>query len=76
MNEKQLIEEAKKAREKAYAPYSTFKVGAAFLQQMEKCIMVVMWKMLPIVCVTVQKEQLYSVHMGMEIAHLLCCCRS
>jgi cytidine deaminase len=29
MDEQQLMEEAKKAREKAYAPYSKFKVGAA-----------------------------------------------
>ncbi|MGM9922879.1 MAG: cytidine deaminase [Bacillus sp. (in: firmicutes)] len=31
MEPKQLMEEAKKAREKAYVPYSNFKVGAALL---------------------------------------------
>ncbi|AZV44431.1 MULTISPECIES: cytidine deaminase [Peribacillus] len=31
MNQQQLIEEAKLAREKAYVPYSKFKVGAAVL---------------------------------------------
>ncbi|HKL72689.1 MAG TPA: cytidine deaminase [Candidatus Onthovivens sp.] len=31
MNEKELVELAKKARENAYAPYSKFKVGAAVI---------------------------------------------
>jgi cytidine deaminase len=31
MNEKELMEEAKKAREMAYVPYSNFQVGAALL---------------------------------------------
>nr|WP_147532396.1 cytidine deaminase [Bacillus marasmi] len=31
MNQKQIIEEAKVAREKAYVPYSKFKVGAALV---------------------------------------------
>lgn len=34
--EKLLIEEAKKAKEKAYAPYSNFKVGAALLTKSGK----------------------------------------
>lgn len=33
VNQKQLIEEAKVAREKAYVPYSKFKVGAALLTE-------------------------------------------
>ncbi|SDC74574.1 cytidine deaminase [Melghirimyces thermohalophilus] len=33
MNKEQLIEQAKKGRERAYVPYSTFPVGAAALAQ-------------------------------------------
>ncbi|UCB53485.1 MAG: cytidine deaminase [Candidatus Zixiibacteriota bacterium] len=36
MTEKQLIEKAKRARLKAYAPYSRFKVGAALLTKSGK----------------------------------------
>lgn len=36
MTEKELIEKAKKARLKAYAPYSGFKVGAALLTKRGK----------------------------------------
>ncbi len=36
MTEKELIEKAKKARLKAYAPYSDFKVGAALLTKRGK----------------------------------------
>ena len=36
MKEKELIEKAKKARLKAYAPYSGFKVGAALLTRSGK----------------------------------------
>lgn len=36
MNNKQLIQEARKAREKAYAPYSHFTVGAALLTKSGK----------------------------------------
>ena len=36
MTEKELIERAKKARLKAYAPYSNFKVGAALLTKRGK----------------------------------------
>lgn len=33
MDKEQLIEESKKAREKAYVPYSTFQVGAALVAE-------------------------------------------
>ncbi|MFH1335657.1 MAG: cytidine deaminase [Candidatus Zixiibacteriota bacterium] len=36
MKETELIEEAKEARQKAYAPYSKFKVGAALLTKSGK----------------------------------------
>lgn len=36
MNKENLISEAKKVREKAYAPYSKFKVGAALLSKSGK----------------------------------------
>jgi cytidine deaminase len=36
MNKEELIEIAKKTREKAYAPYSNFKVGAALLTKSGK----------------------------------------
>ncbi|NIN00229.1 MAG: cytidine deaminase [candidate division Zixibacteria bacterium] len=39
MTEKELIEKAKKARIKAYAPYSNFKVGAALLTKAGKVYM-------------------------------------
>lgn len=36
MSDKELLEEAKKARKKAYTPYSKFKVGAALLTKSGK----------------------------------------
>ena len=49
MDKEKLIKESKKAREKAYVPYSKFPVGAALLVKTEQSIMAVILKTPPIV---------------------------
>lgn len=59
MEYRELILSALEAREKAYCPYSNFKVGAAVLLRMEKYMMEVILKMLLLVEQIVLKEQLF-----------------
>ena len=59
MEYRELILSALEAREKAYCPYSNFKVGAAVLFEDGKYMMEVILKMLLLVEQIVLKEQLF-----------------
>lgn len=60
MDNLELLEEAKKARLKAYTPYSNFKVGAALLTKSGKVYLAVILRMPHIHLQIVRKELLFS----------------
>lgn len=60
MTDQELLDFADKAKEKAYAPYSRFQVGAAILTKKEKYSPGVMWRILLMEQPFVQREQRQS----------------
>lgn len=66
-----LMQEAIKARAKAYIPYSRFGVGAALLDQDGHIHLAVMWKMLLLAQPTVRNGQHYSVRLRMDMLLVL-----
>lgn len=60
MTDQELLDFADKAKEKAYAPYSRFQVGAQFLPKKEKYSPGVMWRILLMEQPFVQREQRQS----------------
>lgn len=60
MTDQELLDFADKAKEKAYAPYSRFQVGAAILTKEGKYSPGVMWRILLMEQPFVQREQRQS----------------
>lgn len=60
MTDQELLDLADKAKEKAYAPYSRFQVGAAILTKEGKVFTGVMWRILLMEQPFVQREQRQS----------------
>ena len=60
MTDQELLNLADKAKQKAYVPYSKFQVGAAILQRKEKYLQDVMWRILLMERLSVQKERQQS----------------
>lgn len=60
MTDQELLNLADKAKQKAYVPYSKFQVGAAILTKEGKYLQDVMWRILLMERLSVQKERQQS----------------